>query len=80
MFFDHIIYAIMVQMLRALYIPTLPIAGYRCGFTNFYQDYGFVLPPAQIRGTAEEMWAGMQAMLSLLDEEFFDGEGPAVGA
>jgi len=39
-----------------------------------------VLPPAQIRGSAEETWAGMQAMLSLLDEEFFDGEGPAVGA
>lgn len=44
------------------------------------KDFGFVLPPEQIRGSAEEMWAGMQVMLSLLDEEFFDGQGPAVGA
>lgn len=41
-------------------------------------DFGFVLPPEQIRPAAEEQWAGMQAMLSLLDEVFFDGEGPAV--
>lgn len=40
-------------------------------------DYGFILPPAQIRGSVEEQWAGMQVMLSLLDEVFFDGEGPA---
>lgn len=39
-------------------------------------DYGFVLPPEQIRGSAEEQWAGMQVMLSLLDEVFFDGQGP----
>ena len=39
-------------------------------------DYGFVLPPEQIRGSVEEQWAGMQVMLSLLDEVFFDGEGP----
>ena len=41
-------------------------------------DYGFVLPPTQIRGNVEEQWAGMQVMLQLLDEEFFDGEGPAI--
>jgi murein tripeptide amidase MpaA len=40
-------------------------------------DFGFVLPPEQIRGSAEEQWAGMGAMLQLLDEVFFDGEGPA---
>jgi hypothetical protein len=40
-------------------------------------DYGFVLPPAQIRGAAEEQWVGQQLMLSLLDEVLFDGEGPA---
>ncbi|KAI1653270.1 hypothetical protein F4813DRAFT_375262 [Daldinia decipiens] len=38
---------------------------------------GFVLPPEQIRPTAEEQWEGQKALLSLLDEEFFDGEGPA---
>ena len=40
-------------------------------------DFGFVLPPDQIGPAAEEQWAGMQVMLSLLDEVFFDGEGPA---
>lgn len=40
-------------------------------------DYGFVLPPQQILGSAVEQWAGQQVMLSLLDEVFFDGEGPA---
>lgn len=40
-------------------------------------DYGFVLPPEQIRPSAEEQWQGMRLMLSLLDEVFFDGEGPA---
>lgn len=41
-------------------------------------DFGFVLPPDQIRPAAEEQWAGMQVMLSLLDEVFFDGEGPVM--
>ncbi|KAI1452228.1 hypothetical protein F4805DRAFT_448196 [Annulohypoxylon moriforme] len=40
-------------------------------------DYGFVLPPEQIRPAAEEQWAGQKALLGLLDEEFFDGRGPA---
>ncbi len=40
-------------------------------------DFGFVLPPEHIRGAAEERWAGVQVILSLLDEVFFDGEGPA---
>ncbi|KAI1407049.1 hypothetical protein F5Y13DRAFT_141917 [Hypoxylon sp. FL1857] len=39
--------------------------------------FGFVLPPEQIRPTAEEQWEGQKVLLSLLDEEFFDGEGPA---
>ncbi|KAI8964496.1 hypothetical protein F5Y11DRAFT_363786 [Daldinia sp. FL1419] len=39
--------------------------------------FGFVLPPEQIRPAAEEQWEGQKALLSLLDEEFFDGEGPA---
>ncbi|KAK5952559.1 hypothetical protein OHC33_006605 [Knufia fluminis] len=43
-------------------------------------DYGFVLPPQQIRGAAEEQWAGMQVMLSLLNEVFFDNEGPVIGS
>ena len=41
-------------------------------------DFGFVLPPDQIRGTVEEQWEGQQVLWSLLDEEFFDGEGPAI--
>lgn len=40
-------------------------------------NYGFVLPPDQIKGSGEEQWQGMRVMLSLLDEVFFDGEGPA---
>ncbi|KAI8955753.1 hypothetical protein F4801DRAFT_174243 [Xylaria longipes] len=40
-------------------------------------QYGFVLPPEQIRPTVEEQWAGQKVLWSLLDEEFFDGEGPA---
>lgn len=39
--------------------------------------FGFVLPPEQIRPAAEEQWEGQKVLLSLLDEEFFDGEGPA---
>lgn len=39
-------------------------------------DYGFVLPPERIRPAAEEQWVGQKVLLSLLDEEFFDGEGP----
>lgn len=34
-------------------------------------DFGFVLPPDQIRESAEEQWVGMQLILSLLDEPFF---------
>ncbi|CAI6341415.1 unnamed protein product [Periconia digitata] len=41
-------------------------------------DFGFVLPPEQILPTAEEQWVGQQVLLSLLDETFFDGEGPAI--
>jgi hypothetical protein len=41
-------------------------------------DFGFVLPPELIRPTVEEQWVGQQVLLSLLDEEFFDGEGPAI--
>ncbi|KAI8315580.1 zinc carboxypeptidase [Colletotrichum sp. SAR11_240] len=40
-------------------------------------DFGFVLPPEQIRGSVTEQWEGMKVMLSVLDEVFFDGEGPA---
>lgn len=40
-------------------------------------NFGFVLPPEYIRPTAEEQWEGQKALLDLLDEEFFDGEGPA---
>lgn len=43
-----------------------------------YGDFGFVLPPERIRPTVEEQWVGQQVLLSLLDEEFFDGEGPAI--
>lgn len=41
-------------------------------------NYGFVLPPERIRPTVIEQWAGQQVLLSLLDEEFFDGKGPAI--
>ncbi|KAM5356672.1 hypothetical protein ACJ41O_003318 [Fusarium nematophilum] len=41
-------------------------------------DYGFVLPPEQIRPNVEEQWEGQKVLLSLLDEEFFDGEGAAL--
>ncbi|KAK2027527.1 zinc carboxypeptidase [Colletotrichum zoysiae] len=40
-------------------------------------DYGFILPAQQIKGSAAEQWEGMKAMLSLLDETFFDGAGDA---
>ncbi|KAE9570540.1 Metallocarboxypeptidase A-like protein [Colletotrichum fructicola] len=40
-------------------------------------DFGFVLPPEQIRGSVKEQWEGMKVMLSVLGEVFFDGEGPA---
>ena len=43
-----------------------------------YGGFGFVLPPERIRPTVEEQWVGQQVLLSLLDEEFFDGEGPAI--
>ncbi|KZM18637.1 metallocarboxypeptidase [Ascochyta rabiei] len=41
-------------------------------------DFGFVLPPERIRPTVEESWVGQKVLLSLLDETFFDGEGPAI--
>lgn len=41
-------------------------------------ETGFVLPPNQIRPNVEEQWAGQKVLLSLLDETFFDGEGPAL--
>ncbi|KAH7247117.1 hypothetical protein FSOLCH5_012351 [Fusarium solani] len=41
-------------------------------------DYGFVLPPAQIKPNVKEQWEGQKVLLSLLDEEFFDGEGAAL--
>lgn len=34
-------------------------------------NYGFILPPEQIRGSVEEQWAGMKTMLSLLDTDLF---------
>lgn len=40
-------------------------------------EFGFVLPPEQIRPTVEEQWAGQQVLYSLLNEVFFDDEGPA---
>ncbi|KAF4549075.1 Metallocarboxypeptidase A-like protein 2 [Elsinoe fawcettii] len=40
-------------------------------------EFGFVLPPELIRPTVEEAWTGQQVLLGLLDEVFFDGEGPA---
>jgi len=43
-----------------------------------YGDFGFVLPPERIRPTVEEQWVGQQVLLGLLDEEFFDGDGPAI--
>lgn len=41
-------------------------------------EFGFVLPPEQIRPNVVEQWAGQQVLLSYLDEVFFDGEGPAI--
>jgi hypothetical protein len=41
-------------------------------------DYGFVLPPERILPAVEESWVGQKVLLSLLDEVFFDGEGPAI--
>ncbi|KAF2870525.1 hypothetical protein BDV95DRAFT_62706 [Massariosphaeria phaeospora] len=40
--------------------------------------FGFVLPPEQILPSGREQWEGQKVLLSLLDEEFFDGKGPAV--
>lgn len=40
-------------------------------------EFGFVLPPELIRPTVEEQWAGQLVLYSLLDEVFFDDEGPA---
>jgi hypothetical protein len=43
-----------------------------------YGEFGFVLPPEKIRPIVEEQWVGQQVLLGLLDEEFFDGDGPAI--
>ena len=40
-------------------------------------EFGFELPPDQILPTVQEQWAGQLVLLSLLDEVFFDGVGPA---
>lgn len=40
-------------------------------------EFGFVLPPELIRPTVEEVWVGQAVLLGLLDEVFFDDEGPA---
>ncbi|KAF2623234.1 hypothetical protein BU25DRAFT_350524 [Macroventuria anomochaeta] len=40
--------------------------------------FGFVLPPERIRPAAEESWVGQRVLLNLLDEVFFDGQGPAI--
>jgi hypothetical protein len=40
-------------------------------------DAGFVLPPEQIRPSVVEQWEGQKVLISLLDEVFFDGKGPA---
>ncbi|KAI3323651.1 hypothetical protein HD806DRAFT_543878 [Xylariaceae sp. AK1471] len=56
------------------------IGGAEFSYTIELRDtgkYGFVLPPELIRPTAEEQWVGQKVLWSLLDEEFFDGEGPA---
>lgn len=41
-------------------------------------EYGFILPPSLIRDVAEEQWIGQKVLYGLLDEEFFDGVGPAM--
>jgi hypothetical protein len=43
-----------------------------------YGDFGFVLPPERIRPAAEEQWVGQQVLLSLLEGDIFDPEGPGV--
>jgi hypothetical protein len=35
-------------------------------------DYGFVLPPEQIRVSGEEQWQGIKTMLGLLDTTFWE--------
>jgi len=40
-------------------------------------SYGFVLPPEFIKPTVEELWAGQLTLFPLLDEVFFDDNGPA---
>ncbi|KAF1996328.1 hypothetical protein P154DRAFT_472733 [Amniculicola lignicola CBS 123094] len=41
-------------------------------------NFGFILPPDQILGAAKEQWEGQKVLLSLLEEKFFDGQGPAM--
>ena len=41
--------------------------------------YGFVLPPDQILPTVQELWAGVQVLLSVLDATFFDGSDSPTG-
>ncbi|KAF5656453.1 ECM14-like protein [Fusarium heterosporum] len=57
------------------------IGGAKFSYTIELRDTGengFVLPPEQIRPNVEEQWAGQKVLLSLLDETFFDGKGPAL--
>ncbi|KAI2610242.1 uncharacterized protein GGS25DRAFT_531153 [Hypoxylon fragiforme] len=56
------------------------VGGAEFAYTIELRDtgrFGFVLPPELIRPTAEEQWEGQKVLLSLLDEDFFDGEGQA---
>ena len=32
-------------------------------------EYGFVLPPNQVRPTAEETWAGLKALMNYIDND-----------
>ncbi|KAF2704566.1 zinc carboxypeptidase [Pleomassaria siparia CBS 279.74] len=41
-------------------------------------DFGFILPPSQILNSAKEQWEGQKALITILDDVFFDGVGPAI--
>ena len=42
-------------------------------------QYGFELPPEQILPTVQELWAGVQVLLGVLDATFFDGSDSPTG-
>jgi hypothetical protein len=42
-----------------------------------YGDFEFVFPPERNPPRVDEQWVGHQVLPSLLDQDFFDGEGPA---